>query len=144
MKSFRKHFCVAAGLVLAAWPVPAQAVADAGVASACGDPFRCVTAECVAHVAAPAVSQGDGVSATVAISASAQAEGAAVPASTQVACVVFQGGDSRGGCTMRLPGGAAACVDTAEIDLEQPFRVCPQGAVLWVPNGETATGPCSA
>lgn len=144
MRPIGRFAAAAAVLVGCLWPVPAQAVADAGIAVACGDPFRCVEAVCVAHVAAPAVGdESDAAEATVLISGSAHAQGAFVPASTQVTCVVSQGGQSRGGCTMRLPGGTATCVGTAQLDLDRQFEVCAQGSVLWVPDGETVAGDCS-
>lgn len=124
---------LAGGTLVLASALPARAVAGAGWAFACGDPFRCVAAECVTHAAGPSLERASAFGrATVVVTGTAQAQGAFVPAATSIACIVKQGGEQIGGCSGRLPGGSAVCADTATVDLTEPVEVCAIGEVLWV------------
>lgn len=122
--------------------MPAAALVATDMATACGDPFHCVSAECAAS---PGVRPTDREievprPTSLTVSASAQAEGS-VAAATTVTCVVKQDGD-KGGCSATLPGQASACVGEARVDLDEPYSVCVTGHVRWVGEGGTSTQYC--
>lgn len=112
--------------------LPAQAVVGAGVGTArANNGIWLATGACSAEIAATT----NGSTFTYAVSGSALAEGPA--AGTGISCHVYQGGQEIGGCSIFLPGPAAACADVVEANLSiglltvcaEPFAVFIDGSM---------------
>jgi len=135
---------VAAAAGFLGMAAPANAVVRVDVATACGDPFQCVTAECVANLVVRPTDRGAQLPHpdSVLVSGTAEASGS-VAAATQVSCTVLQDGEPVGGCTATTPGQISPCAGWGSIDGDRGYAVCAEGAALWLGQGSSmATEYC--